>query len=187
MGIVDNSSDRRERMKCGAAVSVLLFLLLSLVEVHSQTVPYVTFMDNTVALPNNSYVDLSLVGGYSSGNEIVCHTDLSTCCHGDGSDRGDWYFPSGDRLPFPGNHPLVERRSLQRVELIRGGESGSIPSGIYRCSIETIAVHSDNFTDFTTRETVYVGLYESGGDHAIIIVHSDMYCEAHIHACDNAL
>ena len=167
--IAVNFSDRLERMKCGAAVSVLLFLLWSLVEVHSQTVPYVTFMGET--LPNNSYVDLSLVGGAGSGDEIVCHTDLSTCCRGgDGPDRGDWYFPDGDRLPFPVNGPLVERRQFQRVELIRGGRSGSTPSGIYRCSIETIAVHS---ADNTARETVYVGLYESGGDKAIII-HSDL-------------
>ena len=173
-------------MKCGAAMSVLLFLLWSLVEVHSQTAPYVTFMDNTVALPNHSYVDLSLVGGSGSGNEILCRTDLSTCCYGGyGPDRGDWYFPNGDRLPFPGNHPLVERRSFQRVELIRGTGSGSIPSGIYCCSIETTAVHSD---DNTARETVYVGLYDSGGDQTIII-HSDMYCKLYTACnyrhCDN--
>ena len=48
-------------MMCGAAVSVLLFLLWSLVEVHSQTLPapYLTFMGET--LPDHSYVDLSLV------------------------------------------------------------------------------------------------------------------------------
>ena len=162
MGIAVNFSDRIERMKCGAAVSVLLFLLWSLVEVHSQTAPYVFFMGS---LPNHSYVDLSLVGGINSGNEVVCRTDLSTCCHsGAGPDRGDWYFPNGDRLPFRG--PLFERRLNQRVELIRGGRDGSIPSGIYRCDIETTAVHSDDNTDTTTRETVYVGLYDSGGDQA---------------------
>ena len=65
----------RERMPCGAAVSVLLFLLWSLVEVHSQTAPapYLTFMGEN--LPNHSYVNLSLVGGGGSGNEVVCHTD----------------------------------------------------------------------------------------------------------------
>ena len=63
-------------MMFGAAVSVLLFfLVLSLVEVHSQTAPYVTFMEET--LPNHSYVDLTLVGGADSGNEAVCKTDLS--------------------------------------------------------------------------------------------------------------
>ena len=163
----------RERMPCGAAVSVLLFLLWSLVEVHSQTA-YLTFMGET--LPNHSYVDLSLVGGLGSRDEVVCHTDLSTCCHGGaGPDRGDWYFPNGIRLPFPGNHPLVEKRLSQRVELHQGaGSVSSAPSGIYHCSIETIAVNSD---DNTARETVYVGLYDSGGDHAIIIIHSDKYCK----------
>ena len=160
-------------MKCGAAVSVLLFLLWSLVEVHSQTAPYLTFMGET--LPNHSYVDLSLVGGADSGDEIVCHTDLSSCCHsGAGPDRGDWYFPDGDRLPFRGNGPLVERRLAQRVELRREEESGSIPSGIYCCFIETRAVHSDDNTDITTRETVYVGLYDSGGNQGNIILHSDI-------------
>ena len=96
-------------MKCGATVSVLLFLLWSLVEVHSQTAPYLTFMGEI--LPNHSYVNLSLVRADGSGEEVVCHTDLQTCCYGGaGPDRGDWYFPNGDRLPFPGNHPLVERR-----------------------------------------------------------------------------
>ena len=156
---------------CGTAVSVLLFLLWSLVEVHSQTTPYLTFMGEI--LPNHSYVNLSLVGDYAIYNEVVCHTDLDTCCNnGYGPDRGDWYFPNGDRLPFPGSrHPLFERRLHQGVELYRGDESGSAPSGIYRCDIETIAVNSDNNTD---RETVYVGLYESGGDHSIIIIHSDI-------------
>ena len=145
---------------CGATVSVLLILLWSLVEVHSQTAPYVSFMGET--LPNHSYVDLSLVGSFYSDGEVVCHTDLTTCCYsGAGLDRGDWYFPNGDRLPFPGSHPLVERRYSQRVELIRGAVSGSALSGIYRCDIATRAVNSN---DNTARETVYVGLYGSGGN-----------------------
>ena len=154
-------------MPCGAAVSVLLFLLWSLVEVHSETAPYVSFMGEN--LPNHSYVGLSALGNINSGNEVVCHTDLSTCCNpGVGPDRGDWYFPNGDRLPFPGNHLLVERRAFQRVELYRGiGSVSSIPSGIYCCSIETRVVNS---ADNTARETVYVGLYDSGGDHSIIII-----------------
>ena len=149
--------------------ALLLVLLWSLVEVHSQTAPYVTFMDNTVALPNNSYVNLSLVGGAGSSNDVVCHTDLSTCCHGGaGPDRGDWYFPNETRLQFLNSHHfLVEKRTNQRAELYRGDRSGSIPSGIYRCSIETIAVHS-NDSDDNTRETVYVGLYDSGGDTTIV-------------------
>ena len=82
----------------------LLSLLWSLVEVHSQTVPYVSFMSQTLA--NRSYVDISLVGRPESGGDSVqCHTDLTTCCSGtEGSHRGDWYFLDGTRLPFAGDN-----------------------------------------------------------------------------------
>ena len=64
-------------------MSVLLFLLWSLVEVHSQTppVPYLTFIGET--LPNHSYVDLSALGELDNVDDhVVCHTDLTTCCGG---------------------------------------------------------------------------------------------------------
>ena len=115
--------------------------------------------------------------GGGSGDEVVCRTDLSTCCHGGaGPDRGDWYFPNGDRLPFPGGHPLVDRRLIQRVEIQRGAGSSSIPSGIYRCAIETRAANSTDNTDNTTRETFYVGLYDkdNGGDKTILLCF--VYC-----------
>ena len=139
---------------------LLLLFLWSLVEVHSETAPYVIFTAGI--LPNHSYVDLHLVGGNTGSDPVVCKTDMQTCCNsGAGPDRGDWYFPNGDRLQFPGNLPLVESRLVQRVELYRQAKNGSIPSGIYRCDIETRAVNS---ADNTARETVYVGLYASGGD-----------------------
>ena len=140
-------------------VLLLLILLWSLVEVHSQTVPYVSFMGET--LPNHAFVDLSLVGTASDGSDSVqCHTDLDTCCSGvQGSDRGDWYFPSGDRLPFSALNVVYELRVAQRVDLRRSGNA-DMPSGIYRCDIETNAVNS---YDITARETVYAGLYATGG------------------------
>ena len=59
------------------AVVVSLSLLWSLVEVHSQTFPYVSFMGQTLA--NHSYVDLSLVGlSKNGGDSVQCHTDLTT-------------------------------------------------------------------------------------------------------------
>jgi len=61
-------------------MSVLLCLLSALVEVHSQTVPYISFMGTN--LPNHSYVNLTLVGDAMDGSDSVhCHTDLSTCCN----------------------------------------------------------------------------------------------------------
>ena len=137
---------------------LLLSFLWSLVEVNSQqTFPYVSFMGQTLA--NHSYVDLSLVGHNSSGSDSVqCHTDLGTCCSaGQGVHRGDWYFPNGNRLQFSDRYgDIFERRTAQRVD-IRRTNSVTSPVGIYRCDIQTEAVH--NYSDISVRDTVYVGLY----------------------------
>ena len=139
---------------------LLLCLLWSLVEVHSQTAPYVSFMGET--LPNHAYVNLSLVG--SSGSDSVqCHTDLDNCCTvAQGQQRGDWNAPGSDiRLPFLDTSAAIyEVRGAQRVD-IRRRNNADMPSGIYRCHIPTNAVHDDN--DNSVRESVYVGLYASGG------------------------
>ena len=77
---------------------LLLCLLWSLVEVHSQTeYPYVSFIGgSTIALPNHAYVNLSLVGEVGS-HSVKCHTDLSTCCAGsEGDHRGDWIPPGSE-------------------------------------------------------------------------------------------
>ena len=109
-------------------------------------------------LPNHGYVDLSLVGDAEDGGDSVqCHTDLTTCCsENQGSHRGDWYFPDGERLQFS-NRPvdIYESRLAQRVDLRRRNDALS-PSGIYHCEIP---VDDDN----SVRETVYVGIYGSGG------------------------
>ena len=136
-----------------AIAPLLLCLLSALVEVHSQTSPYLTFMGNNI--PNHSYVDLNTVG-IGNTNEVQCHTDLDTCCGGaQGVDRGDWYFPNGNKLQFSGN--VYEGRGPQLVVLRYTGSGGT--SGIYRCDIETNAVNNND-----GRETVYVGLYTSGGE-----------------------
>ena len=96
-----------------------------------------------------------MIGDHS----VQCHTDLSTCCSGtEGPHRGDWYFPDGTRLPFSAEGVGIhEQRDAQRVELRRRNNANS-PSGIYRCDISTNAV-----PDFSVRDTVYVGLYATGG------------------------
>ena len=135
----------------------LLSLLWSLVEVHCQPAPYISFMGNTV--PNHGYVDITQVGNDDSGSDSVqCHSDLATCCTGaQGPHRGDWFAPGEtDRLPL--NAPDVgvyENRVAQRVDL-RRRNSASSPVGIYRCGIHTSA-------DPSVRATVYVGLYTASG------------------------
>ena len=148
------------REKLAAMAGVFLRLLLPwllMAEVYcQQTIPYVSFMGQTLA--NHSYVDISQVG---TGDETVqCHTDLATCCTmAQGPHRGNWYFPNGTRLPFPGGgDTILLARQAQRVELRRTVSTAMEPTGIYRCDIETEAVHDNGMN-----ETVYVGLYTSDG------------------------
>ena len=139
-----------------AITPLLLCLLSALVEVHSQTAPYITFMGNNI--PNHSYVDLNTVGETIDTNTVQCHTDLTSCCSGaKGPDRGDWYFPNGNRLPFSGSGYVYESRRDRLVGLRYRGVGGT--SGIYRCDIETNAVNNNS-----GNETLYVGLYISGGE-----------------------
>ena len=139
-------------------MSVLLCLLSALVVVHSQTVPYVSFMGTN--LTNHSYVNLTVVGRPEDGSDSVkCHTDLDTCCNSAaGPHRGDWFFPNGSRLGFnlPGVDIYQVRLSTQEVDVRRRNNHDI--SGIYCCTIETNAVNDED-----GRETVYAGLYASGG------------------------
>ena len=152
--------------------ALLLFLLWSLVEVHSQTAPYLTFMGEI--LPDHSYVDLSALGEIDNEDDhVVCHTDLTSCCGGTGGDdRGYWYFPNGAELPRAAGtgaatNPIVLMRTVsQSVRLIRGTGPGVAPSGLYRCIIETVADNDPNrdpSPDNGIGETLYVGVYSTGG------------------------
>ena len=135
--------------------AVFFVLLWSLVEVHSQTVPYVSFMG--VILPNHAYVDFTTVGEDISdpGNTVRCHTDLTTCCSGsDNFHRGDMFFPDGNILGGGGD---INKRRGDQVIHIRRRNNATSPSGIYCCEIPTVAVNDDVNT--ITGETVYVGLY----------------------------
>ena len=147
----------------GSKLSLLLLLLL-LVEVRSQqTFPYVSFSLMGPALANHSYVNLSTVGSETDNSDsVLCHTDLESCCSGSQSiHRGDWYFPAGGVLPFAGpGVPIGEGRSAQ-IAIIRRTNDATGPTGIYRCRIATLAVHSD--TDISVRDSVYVGLYPADG------------------------
>ena len=150
------------------AVLLLLGLFWSLA--HSQRVPYVSFINKTLA--NHSYVDLSQVGNADSGSDSVqCITDLMTCCSmSQGVHRGDWYFPDGDRLEF--SNDIYESRVSQRVDLRRRNNANS-PVGIYRCDIPTIDVHDDYIS---VRDTVYVGLYSASGGNANWKSHNKQDC-----------
>ena len=161
----------------------MLSLLWSLVEVvHSQTAPYVSFSNQTLA--NHSYVVLSQVGSEQNGSDSVqCITDLNTCCtSGQGTHLGDWYFPDRDRLPFNGDgDDIYEIRFDQRVDLRRMNNASS-PNGIYRCDIATIAVHDD--TDISVRDAVYVGIYTDTGGMSMLVANKAIACSCLWHCCN---
>lgn len=134
-----------------------LLLLLSVGLAHCQnTYPRAVFQNQI--LSNHSYVDVTRIGG-GDEHSLQCQTDLSTCCSRDeGVHRGDWYFPNGRRLQF--NADLSQRRYAQRVtiEQYYYYDENTLPLGIYRCDIPTIAIHDNNI-----RESFYVGLYPPNG------------------------
>ena len=102
-------------------------------------------------LANHSYVDISVVG-ISASDSVQCHTDLSSCCSTiDGSNRGQWYFPNGTALENSNQLATYQHSLFRRVELRHN--SGTRPTGIYRCEIHT--------NDNGGREAVYVGLYNT--------------------------
>ena len=148
---------------------VLCAFVFLLVDANSQTIPYMTFMGQT--LPNNSYVDVSLVTDpLSTGGEgVQCHTDLTTCCSSDqGMDRGDWYAPdSEDKLPLESEdnskNSTYEHHGNQIVTLYRRS-TAVIQSGMYRCEI---AVNGSG------RGTIYVGLYETGGNSLMFVLFTE--------------
>ena len=133
---------------------VLLSLLWSLVEVHSQTeYPYISFMGQT--LPNNSYVDLTLVGTNPTDSTLQCNSDLDGCCSSEyGSYRGDWYFPYEDRVQTYEHDGFYASYENQNIKLHRGNIYNAL-SGIYQCVIEVAG------DDEVVNKTVYIGLYRS--------------------------
>ena len=133
---------------------VLLCFLFAVMDVCSQTIPYISFMNKN--LPNNSYINLTLVG--IDSNSVQCHTDLPTCCNASqGPDRGDWYFPNGTRLPFSyfSIDKVYESRKAQRVDLNILGDPVLL-EGLYHCDIDIQTTAGND-----GRETVYAGLYKS--------------------------
>ena len=141
-----------------AAFLLLLCLLWSLVTVHSQTAPYVSFMGDI--LPNHAYVDITTVGEDISdpGDTVRCHTDFTTCCSGnDNFHRGELFSPDGNALGNAGGSGDIYKSRGAQVIYIRRRNNAMSPSGIYHCEIPTVADNDDN--DFIMGESVYVGLY----------------------------
>ena len=163
-----HTQDERADMEHVCLLLWTLVLALSVAETHG-TFPYLSMGSGNRS--NHSYLVFSSLGAPDSLLDLRCHTDLTSCCNsGDGADRGDWYYPNGTRLSFRDNALFFLRRS-QRVSLGRNQELtvDAAAEGIYRCSIETNAVRSDDSSDTTVGEVIYVGIYT--GDDGTYVLH----------------
>lgn len=131
----------------------LLLLTSGLLEVYSQTFPYISFKGEI--LPNNSIVILNEVGNADDGSDsIQCHTNVSTCCNvGDGSDRGEWFYPNGLLVEEDRSDRWYIFRTDQRIDLRRRDSGVTFPDRIYRCDIPV------NSSGRSVKASIYVGVY----------------------------
>ncbi|CAI8006557.1 hypothetical protein GBAR_LOCUS4784, partial [Geodia barretti] len=114
----------------------------------AETLPSVYLSLDGEIITNHSYVDISDIGS-PDNTALLCITN----CPGSPT-PGNWFAPSGARvgdvIPVPG---FTRNRGPMVVRLKR--TTGTAAEGIYHC-----VVMDNTETDWT----VYVGIYNGGGD-----------------------
>ena len=107
--------------------------------------------------------------GSTDDTALICHTNRPatiTDIAGDKHSGGDWIAPNGMTVGFGGIHTgdnvpgFIRRRGPMMVRLLRNTATGTLSEGIYHCLVED---------DTLAEQTVYVGLYRSGGGMYIYI------------------
>ena len=175
------------------SLSVLLVVLLwSLVEVHSQTVPFHYASLGAKAFPYNSHVDHTLVGKHSNGPESVylslndgiipnhgyveisdigtAGDDTALLCitnrpppTGSSHSGGDWFAPDGTRVPAYGSDVPGFRRNR-----------GPMVVRLYRNTATgppAEGIYYCQIQDNTdTLQTLHVGLYHNGAGNTLCTV-----------------
>ena len=105
-------------------------------------------------IPNHGYVVISNIGT-TSDTALLCNTNYLPSGNG-----GSWYVPDGSTVgSFAGvgttGADFGRTRGPGLVRLIRNSAATGTPTeGIYSCTVQD---------DTLTLQTVYVGLYNSGG------------------------
>ena len=104
-------------------------------------------------IPNHGYAVISDIGTANDDTALLCNTNYLGTSNG-----GSWSVPNGS---FVGSNSGVggadfgRTRPLGLVRLIRNSAATGTPTeGIYRCQVKNRIL---------TEQTVYVGLYNSGG------------------------
>ena len=107
-------------------------------------------------IPNNAYLMISDIGT-TEGTALLCNTNYRPT--GSGTSGGNWFGPDGARVGGIGSTDVPgfrRNRVPGLVRLIRNSAATGTPTeGIYSCQIQDDTM--------TQQQTVYVGLYNSGG------------------------
>ena len=103
-------------------------------------------------IPNHGYVMISDIGS-TDNTSLLCHTNKPATPDPTNSE-GDWFAPDGTRVTGNAVPGFRRNRGPMVVGLLRNTATDTPAEGIYDCVIEN---------DALTNQTVYVGLYNTGG------------------------
>ena len=129
---------------------------------------YLSLNDDIVS--NHGYVVISDIGS-TEDTALICHTNRPATFRNDEgimNSGGDWFGPDGTAVGtrYSNEHAVPGFRRNKRAGIVRliryttninpslAGMTFTPPEGIYHCEVEDATL---------TQQTVYVGLYSSGG------------------------
>ena len=112
-------------------------------------------------IPNHGYVMISDIGS-NDNTALLCYTNRHATEGGGSNSGGEWFAPDGTRVGGLGSAdvPGFGRNRAPMIVRLRRND-GTPDEGIYYCEVED----ADDIP-----QTVYVGLYNSGGGKECIII-----------------
>ena len=108
---------------------------------------------NDDIIPNHGYVVISDIGS-TDDTALICHTNRPATLNNNADSGGNWFALDDTRVTGNDVPGLRRTRGPMMVRLLRDTATGTPSEGIYHCLVED---------DTLTEQTVYVGLYNSGG------------------------
>ena len=92
--------------------------------------------------------------GSTDETALICHTNRPATLSNSANSGGDWFAPDETRVNGNDVPGFWRNRGPMMVRLLRNTATDPPSEGIYHCLVE-----DDTFTE----QTVYVGLYNTGG------------------------
>ena len=122
-------------------------------------------------IPNNGYVMISDIGS-TNDTALICHTNRPATLNNKKHSGGDWVGPNGMvvgglTLGVSNVPGFMRNRDPMIVRLLRRTTTDPPLEGIFHCEVE------DNTG---TQQTVYVGVYNSGGGKLLFKSLCDSIC-----------